>query len=129
MNGILEFKKSKGTLKYNVLDINKSDIDFRKLIGSTYDIAYYRVLMDRKIILVVDDNGYIKNLETTFILGKSINERIKIYSDYEFKGNVYMAKINEKNSGYEFDVLTEDDIKYVLNKIYKFENCYILAVQ
>lgn len=89
-----------------------------------------RGILELKKCNVVDDNGYAKNLETTFILGKELTEGIKLYSDYEFKGNVYMAKRNERSfDDYEFDILTEDDIKYVLSKIYEYKGSYILAVQ
>ena len=92
MSGVIEFKIYEGKLKHNILKISKNEIDFRKLIGDTYNIAYYKDLMNRNIITVVDDNGYVKNLKTTFVLGKKLPEGIKVYSEYELKGNVYMAK-------------------------------------
>ena len=86
--------------------------------------------MNRNIITVVDDNGYGKNLKTTFVLGKKLPEGIKVYSEYELKGNVYMAKIYKKSlEEYEFDILSEDDIRYVFSKIYEYSSSYILAVQ
>lgn len=41
-----------------------------------------------------------------------------------------MAKIYKKSlEEYEFDILSEDDIQYVFNKIYEYSSSYILAVQ
>ena len=112
MSGVIEFKIYEGKLKHNILKISKNEIDFRKLIGDTYNIAYY------------------KDLKTTFVLGKKLPEGIKVYSEYELKGNVYMAKIYKKSlEEYEFDILSEDDIRYVFNKIYEYSSSYILAVQ
>ena len=130
MSGVMEFKIYEDKLKHNILEMCKEEIDFRKLIGDTYNIAYYKDLMNRNIIIVVDDNGYGKNLKTTFVLGKKLPEGIKVYSEYELKGNVYMAKIYKKSlEEYEFDILSEDDIRYVFNKIYEYSSSYILAVQ
>ena len=82
MSGVMEFKIYEDKLKHNILEVCKEEIDFRKLIGDTYNIAYYKDLMNRNIITVVDDNGYGKNLKTTFVLGKKLPEGIKVYSEY-----------------------------------------------
>lgn len=38
----MEFKIYEDKLKHNILEIRKEEIDFRKLVGDTYNIAYYK---------------------------------------------------------------------------------------
>lgn len=39
MRGVIKFKIYEDKLKYHILKISKDEIDFRKLIGDTYNIA------------------------------------------------------------------------------------------
>ena len=115
MKGILEFKIIDGKLHHNIIEIEKQNINYnylRNLIGDTYDIVYYNVLVRKNIIIIVDDNGYAKNLLTTFILGKQASNSIIIYRDSELKGNIYMLKRNSKFlNDFEYDILNENDIE------------------
>lgn len=66
MSGVIEFKVYEGKLKHHILKISKNEIDFKKIIGDTYNIAYYKDLMNRNIIRYVLSKIY--NYSGSYIL-------------------------------------------------------------